>query len=93
MTAVAAASRDFARTDVRVRWRMGGEAKSLILVAACILCFGLAVLYSASSISAVNEGRNGMYYLFRQLSGVMIGLVVFAIAARRESNSVASRAA
>ena len=82
MTAIAAASRDFARTDVRERWRMSTESKSLVLVTACILCFGLAVLYSASSISAVNEGRSDMYYLLRQLSGVVVGIVAFAIAAK-----------
>lgn len=85
MTAVAAVSREFSRTDVRERWRMSAEAKSLILVAACILCFGLAVLYSASAISAVNEGRSGMYYLLRQLSGVAIGVVAFAIAAKMDA--------
>src|SRR5688500_10720908 len=87
MTAVAAASRgvDFARTDVRQRWRMSTEAKSLVLVSACILCFGLAVLYSASSISAVNEGRSGMHYLWRQLTGVLIGVVAFAVAAKMDA--------
>lgn len=91
MTAVAAAARgvakgaDFARSDVRERWRMSAEAKSLVLVSACILCFGLAVLYSASSISAVNEGRSGMFYLLRQLSGVGIGIIVFAVAAKMDA--------
>src|SRR5581483_207124 len=50
-----------------------------------ILAFGLAVLYSASSMSAVQEHRSNAFYLLRQLSGVGIGIVAFAIAAKMDA--------
>jgi cell division protein FtsW len=70
------------RTDVRERWRMGPEARGLVIVSAILLAFGLAVLYSASAILSMNEGRGSAYYLLRQLSGAAVGVVVFAIAAK-----------
>ena len=42
---------------VRERWRMGAEARGLVLITAGLLAFGLAVLYSASAILAVQENR------------------------------------
>jgi cell division protein FtsW len=75
-----------ARADVRFRWRMSAEARSLVLVSGCLLVFGLAVLYSASAILAMNEGRGGAYYLLKQLSGVAVGVVVFAIAAKMDAD-------
>jgi len=85
MTAAAISSRDVARTDVRERWRMSTEARALVLTAGGILVFGLAVLYSASAIQAVNEGRTGAYYLQRQLSGVAVGTIAFMIAAKMDA--------
>ncbi|MGH7621937.1 MAG: FtsW/RodA/SpoVE family cell cycle protein, partial [Gemmatimonadaceae bacterium] len=67
---------------VRERWRMSLEARALIIVTGVILAFGLAVLYSASAIQAMREGHNSMYYLLRQLSGLGLGVVLFAIAAK-----------
>ncbi|MDP9264798.1 MAG: FtsW/RodA/SpoVE family cell cycle protein, partial [Chloroflexota bacterium] len=67
---------------IRERWRMTLEARALIIVTAVILAFGLAVLYSASALLAVREGHDSMYYLTRQLSGVAIGIGLFAIAAK-----------
>ncbi len=71
-----------ATAAVRERWRMTLEARALIIVTAVILAFGLAVLYSASALLAVREGHGSMHYLTRQLSGVAIGVVLFAIAAK-----------
>jgi cell division protein FtsW len=70
------------RPDVRQRWRMGREAQWLTLISAVLLAFGLAVLYSASAIVAMNEQRASTYYLMRQLTGVVAGMVAFAIAAK-----------
>jgi cell division protein FtsW len=67
---------------VRERWRMTLEARALIIVTGVILAFGLAVLYSASALAAVLEHHTNTYYLVRQLSGVAIGVVLFAIAAK-----------
>ncbi len=67
---------------VRQRWRMTLEARALIITTGVILAFGLAVLYSASALAAVLEHHSNTYYLVRQLSGVAIGVVLFAIAAK-----------
>lgn len=58
------------------------EARALIIVTGVILAFGLAVLYSASALAAVLEHHTNTYYLVRQISGVAIGIVLFAIAAK-----------
>ena len=56
----------------RVRWRMSAEARALVAVTSMLLVFGLAALYSASAIVAVQEGRDGTYYLVRQAIGAVI---------------------
>ena len=61
---------------------MGVEARALVLVTGALLAFGLAVLYSASALLAIQENRGSAYYLLRQLSGVVAGAVIFAIAAK-----------
>lgn len=66
----------------RERWKMGVEARALLLITAVLVSFGLAVLYSASSIVAVNQGKPGHVFLLRQASGVVLGVVVFALAAK-----------
>ena len=70
---------------VRERWRMTLEARALIIVTGVILAFGLAVLYSASALAAVRENRPNTYYLLRQISGIAIGIVLFAIAAKMDA--------
>ena len=74
--------RAVASTPVRERWRMGPEARGLVLVMALLLAFGLAVLYSASAIVAMQEDRDSWYYIARQLTGVLAGVVAFAVAAK-----------
>ena len=74
-----------ARRDERTRWRMGVEAQGLVLVSAVLLAYGLAVLYSASALVAMNENHASAYYLLRQLTGVAAGVVVFAIAAKMDA--------
>lgn len=66
----------------RQRWRMGVEARALLLVTAILLTFGLAVLYSASAIAAVNSGNPGHYFVLRQAIGVALGIVLFAVVAK-----------
>src|ERR1043166_2447649 len=73
--------------DVRERWRMGPEARGIVLVSAALTAFGLAVLYSASAFVAASEhGGASAFFLFRQLQGVAAGIVVFAIAAKFDAN-------
>jgi cell division protein FtsW len=68
VTSATFSTRDLARSDVRERWRMGPEARSMVLISAVLLVFGLAVLYSASAIVAINDrgSDGGTYFLWRQ---------------------------
>ncbi|MEO8945322.1 MAG: putative peptidoglycan glycosyltransferase FtsW [Gemmatimonadaceae bacterium] len=68
--------------NVRYRWRMGVEARVLTALTLAFLAFGLVTVYSASSIVALQAGHNGAYYMLRQLSGIVMGLVLFGIAAK-----------
>lgn len=75
-----------AATHFRERWRMGIEARALVLLSATILAFGLATLYSASSIVAMQDGLPSTHFLLRQLSGVAVGVVVFAVMAKFDAD-------
>ena len=85
-TATPARERSLSAAQERIRWRMGPEARGLILVTALLLAFGLAVLYSASAIDAVQRNKESWYYIARQLSGVGAGMVAFAIAAKLDAD-------
>lgn len=65
---------------------MGIEARVLLLLTAVLLAWGLAVLYSASAIVAIQEGRSGSYYVWRQVQGAVVGIVVFAVAAKVDAD-------
>src|SRR6185437_9831065 len=67
---------------VRYRWHMTWEARVLTMLTLAFLAFGLVTVYSASSIVALQAGHNGAYYMLRQLSGMLFGLVLFAFAAK-----------
>ncbi|MFI5255731.1 MAG: FtsW/RodA/SpoVE family cell cycle protein [Gemmatimonadales bacterium] len=84
MTGAIAVPRDRSvpSAQARDRWRMGPEARGLVLVMAALVAFGLAVLYSASAIVAMQEGRDSWYYIARQCTGVLAGVVAFAVAAK-----------
>ncbi|MEO8561985.1 MAG: putative peptidoglycan glycosyltransferase FtsW [bacterium] len=84
-TAAAVRERPTASTQMRERWRMGAEARGLILVMAVLLAFGLAVLYSASAIDAIQRNKNSWFYIVRQCSGVLVGIVAFAAAAKLDA--------
>ena len=81
-----AAARGETPVGSRERWRMGVEARALLLVTAVLVSFGLAVLYSASSIVAVSQGRPGHVFLLRQASGVLLGIIAFALAAKIDAD-------
>ena len=80
--AIAARARTEQRRGERTRWRMSPEAQGLMLVSAMLLAYGLAVLYSASALVAMNENHASAFYLLRQLSGAAAGAVAFAIVAK-----------
>ena len=73
---------------VRERWRMGTEARGLVLVMTLLLVFGLAVLYSASAIIAEQENHNSWFYVARQATGVLAGVVAFAIGAKVDAEKL-----
>lgn len=89
MTSVAipgpAHARAAAMPQARTRWRIGVEARALMLVSGVLLAFGLAVLYSASAFKSMDIGRGSAFFLFRQLTGVAAGAVAFAIAAKLDA--------
>jgi cell division protein FtsW len=74
-----------AATAGRERWRMNLPARLMVVVTAALLAFGLATLYSASSIEAMNLGRPSWHFLLRQLVGVGVGIVAFAIVAKLDA--------
>jgi cell division protein FtsW len=61
---------------------MGVEARALVLVTAVLLAFGLATLYSASAIVAMQEGHASWHFLQRQVTGALAGAVAFAAFAK-----------
>jgi cell division protein FtsW len=72
-------------SSVRERWRMTVEARALTMLTAILVAFGLAVLYSASAFLAMSEDRGSAYYLLKQLSGLAVGVVAFAVAAKMDA--------
>jgi len=71
--------------QTRDRWKMGVEARALVLLTAVLLAFGLAVLYSASAMVAIEQNLTSAHFLFRQLTGLGVGVVAFAIAAKMDA--------
>lgn len=71
-----------AGTTYRDRWAMSVEAKALLLVTAVLTALGLATLFSASALVAVQKGLPASTYLVQQLTGVAAGIVVFMVAAK-----------
>ncbi|MEP6780303.1 MAG: putative peptidoglycan glycosyltransferase FtsW [Gemmatimonadaceae bacterium] len=70
------------QTGIRERWRMGVEARALLLVTACLLAFGLAVLYSASALAVSKGVPYESYFFTRQIMGALVGFAFFAVAAK-----------
>ena len=64
---------------------MGAEARGLILVSAVLTAYGLAVLYSASAFVAERDYGSNEYFLLRQIAGVGVGIVAFAVAAKLDA--------
>jgi len=69
----------------RDRWRTTVEARALIMCTAALLAFGLATLYSASAMVALQSGFPSTHFLTRQLSGIAVGLVLFVFAAKKDA--------
>ncbi len=70
---------------VRDRWRMSVEAKLLVIITAALLAFGLATLYSASAFHAMQRELPSWFFLWKQFTGVMVGVVGFAVLAKMDA--------
>ena len=74
-----------ATTDLTHRWRMGFEARALVILTGIFLAFGLATVYSASAIVEMQAGYGHAHLLVRQLIGMAAGIVLFAVAAKMDA--------
>jgi cell division protein FtsW len=77
-----------AKPDVRLRWRMGPEARLLVLVSAILSAFGLAVLYSSSAFVAVADHGSSMFFFVRQVEGLAIGILIFLVTAKLDAEKL-----
>ncbi|MFL5573407.1 MAG: FtsW/RodA/SpoVE family cell cycle protein [Gemmatimonadaceae bacterium] len=71
--------------QVTHRWQMGFEARALVILTGVLLSFGLATVYSASAIVEMQAGYGHAHLLVRQLLGMALGTVLFAIAAKLDA--------
>ncbi|HST07245.1 MAG TPA: FtsW/RodA/SpoVE family cell cycle protein, partial [Gemmatimonadaceae bacterium] len=67
------------------RWNVGVEARALVILTAVLLAFGLATVYSASAIVEMQAGNGHAHLLVRQLMGMAVGVLLFAIAAKLDA--------
>ena len=67
------------------RWTMGVEARVLVILTGVLLAFGVATVYSASAIVEMQAGYGHAYLLLRQLTGMVVGAALFAIAAKMDA--------
>ena len=67
------------------RWHMGFEARALVILTGILLALGLATVYSASAIVEMQAGYGHAHLLIRQVGGMAIGLMLFAIAAKMDA--------
>ncbi|MGH7652436.1 MAG: FtsW/RodA/SpoVE family cell cycle protein, partial [Gemmatimonadaceae bacterium] len=74
-----------AAVGIRHRWNAGVEARALVILTSVLLAFGLATVYSASAIVEMQAGYGNAHLLLRQLGGMAIGVLLFAIAARLDA--------
>lgn len=67
------------------RWAMGVEARALVILTGVLVSFGIASVYSASAIVEMQAGYGHAHLLVRQLIGLFIGAVAFALAAKLDA--------
>ncbi len=58
------------------------EGRLLGIITAGLAVFGVAAIYSASSVWAVQNGQSGGVFATRQLTGLAVGLLVMVVASR-----------
>jgi cell division protein FtsW len=72
--------------SIRERWRMGLEARALVLVTAVLLVIGVATVYSTTAVLSQQRGQAPSYFLVRHLIGAAVGTVAFMIAAKLDAD-------
>lgn len=72
----------------RDRWAMSVEARALVVLTAALTVFGLAFLYSASAIVAMQNEQPSWSFVSRQAAGVCAGAVAFVIAAKFDAGKL-----
>lgn len=80
------------QADVRERWAMGLEARALILITAVLVALGLATLFSASALEALQKGNAPSTFFVKQLTGALVGIVFFAVAAKVDAQRLEEHA-
>ena len=68
--------------EARTRWAMSVEARALVVLTAALTVFGLAFLYSASAIVAMQNDHASWFFVTRQAMGVCVGVMAFGVAAK-----------
>jgi cell division protein FtsW len=71
---------------LRVRWRMGLEARALVLITAVLLVVGVATVYSTTAVLSQQRGQAPSYFLIRHLVGAALGIVAFMLAAKIDAD-------
>lgn len=72
----------------RDRWAMSVEARALMLLTAVLATLGLAFLYSASAIVAMQQDQASWHFAARQAMGMVVGLGAFAVAAKFDADKL-----
>src|SRR3982751_2605501 len=67
------------------RWQMGPEARAMVILTGALLAFGLATVYSASAIVEMQAGYGHAHLLVRQLTGMAVGIALFAVPAKGDA--------
>ena len=69
-------------------WLLGWESRLLLIIAAVLVVFGLAAIYSASSVLVVKEHVIGTAYVRNQVFGALAGALLLLVAARIDLDRV-----
>lgn len=74
--------------ESRERWAMSVEARAMVVLTAVLTVFGLAFLYSASAIVAMQSDQPSWAFVSRQAIGVCVGIVAFVIVAKFDAEKL-----
>ena len=87
IAALGAGDRSDAHPKVRAnqdpsRLGQGWEGGAVLLITSVLVSVGMVMVYSASAVMAQAQGLAPHYFLLRQMSGALVGLVVLIVAAQ-----------